>query len=73
MTPYYMNKNPQPQSGDYEVHRMGCPTPAAPENQIHLGAFASCHPAVAEAKRRWPHLAHKINGCAHCSPLCHTT
>ena len=50
MTPYYMNQNPQPQSGDYEVHRMGCPTPAAPENQIHLGAFASCHPAVAEAK-----------------------
>ena len=44
MASYYMNKNPQAISGHYEVHRIPCPTPAAPENQIPLGNYATCHP-----------------------------
>lgn len=71
MASYYMNKNSQPISGHYEVHRIPCPTPAAPENQIPLGNYATCHPAVAEAKRRWPRLAHLVDGCRNCSRPCH--
>lgn len=67
---YYVNSQQQP-TGEHEVHKnQGCPTPAAPHHQIDLGDFASCYPAVEEAKRRYPEW--EIDGCKHCSPLCHT-
>lgn len=72
MAAYYINRNPQPASGEYEVHRDGCPHPPSYQNRIPLGSYATCHPAVAEAKRRWPNAAHKINGCYYCCRPCHT-
>lgn len=68
MPEYYVNRNAQP-NGDHEVHRADyCPTPADPENRLHLGIFPSCRGAVEAAKRHYP----QSNGCANCSPECHT-
>ena len=69
MPRYYVNKNAQA-NGDHEVHQtVGCPTPAAVENRLDLGDFASCHGAVIEAKKHYP----QSDGCANCSPDCHTS
>ena len=64
MAKYYVNKN------THEVHEdAACPTPADSENRDYLGDFPSCHGAVTEAKSRG---YDKANGCANCSPACHT-
>jgi len=65
MANYYLNNNAQP-NGDHEVHKEGCTW--MPGNRTYLGDFASCHGAVAEAKRRQP----RADGCATCCPDCHT-
>lgn len=67
MASYYVNKNAQP-NGDHEVHRDGCAWMPAPGNRQYLGDFSSCAPAVAAAKKFYQ----QSNGCAHCSPACHT-
>ena len=69
MPRYYVNKNAQ-SNGDHEVHRSdNCPTPADESNRLYLGQFDSCRPAVTEAKKHYS----QSNGCANCSPECHTT
>lgn len=68
MANYYVNKNAQP-NGDHEVHKEGCNWMPEPANRIPLGTHASCHSAVQQAKR---HFA-QSNGCAYCSPECHTS
>ena len=71
---YYINKNVQPDSGDYEVHQeTGCSHPADPANRIPLGTFLNCQEAVAKAKQKFPNQASNINGCYYCCNLCHTT
>ena len=67
MTSYYVNKNEQ-QNGDHEVHRIGCSWLPQVENRIYLGDFSSCVPAVTAASKYYL----QVNGCAHCSPVCHT-
>ena len=75
MDDYCMNANAQSVSGDYEVHNLrvgaslGCLP--LPQNQILLGRHWNCQSAVAEAQRRYPLLASRIDGCAHCVPNCH--
>ena len=70
MPDYYVNKKAQIK-GDHEVHEStGCPHPANVENREDLGWHASCFSAVTEAKRRGYASA---NGCAYCSPACHTS
>jgi hypothetical protein len=65
---FYVNKKAQA-NGDHEVHRADyCPTPADEENRHYLGIFDSCREAVAQAKTFYP----QSNGCAFCSPECHT-
>ncbi len=61
MLTFVINKNEQP-SGDYEVHNAstGCSHMSNPENQINLGAHASCHGAVEEAKNRCQTRAIKL-------------
>ena len=69
MPNYDVNKNAQA-NGDHEVHRADyCPTPAEERNRHHLGTFASCREAVREAKK----VYRQSNGCAFCSPECHTS
>ncbi len=68
MALYYVNKQSQA-NGDHEVHRQGCSFMPAEHNRLYLGDYAHCAPAVREAKRHYP----RSNGCAFCSPDCHTT
>ena len=65
---YYVNKNQQA-NGDHEVHDGGCSWLPKSENRIYLGNFTTCGPAVTEARKYYG----QVNGCAHCSPLCHTS
>ena len=67
MANYYVNKNQQT-NGDHEVHTTGCSWLSKVENRIYLGDFFSCGPAVTQARQHYT----QVNGCAHCSPLCHT-
>ncbi len=68
--PYYcVNSNAQ-SNGDHEVHDTSCRFVPRPSNQVSLGYHQTCSGAVAEAKR----LGYRqSNGCATCSPACHTT
>lgn len=68
MAHYYVNRNEQ-SNGDHEVHKEGCPWLPSISNRIYLGYFRSCYPAVAEARKHYT----QVNGCAHCSPACHTS
>jgi hypothetical protein len=72
MHKFIINNNQQI-NGDYEVHNetAGCSFLPLPQNRIELGYFLSCHGAVDHAKTKWP--TNRINGCAFCCPLCHTT
>ncbi len=68
MADYYVNKNAQ-DNGDHEVHESGCGWMPNPENRQYIGDFSSCHGAVRKAKEIYP----TADGCAHCSPACHTS
>lgn len=65
---YYVNKNTD-EKGDHEVHTFSCSHLPSESNRVYLGDFASCSPAVNEAKR---HFA-RSNGCYWCSRSCHTS
>jgi len=67
MAVYYVNKNAQ-SNGDHEVHEASCSYLPDPVNRLHLGSFTNCRDAVREAKRHYA----QSNGCAFCSPACHT-
>jgi hypothetical protein len=67
MPDYYVNNNPQPLSGDHEVHESGCALLALAQNTQYLGNFPSCHGAVATAKL----IYLRADGCAFCSRACH--
>ena len=66
MAEYYVNNNAQA-NGDHEVHITSCRY--LPSNKKYLGNFPTCGPAVTEAKKTY----YRSNGCATCSPACHTT
>lgn len=66
MAKYCVNRNAQP-NGDHEVHKQGCSY--WPSNRIDLGEHTTCRTAVTQAKAYYP----KSNGCAFCSPDCHTS
>lgn len=67
MPRYCVNNVSQFGSRDHEVHRAGCVY--WPVNRTDLGEHATCHAAVAAAKRIYP----DSNGCYFCSYECHTT
>ncbi|MBU0584192.1 MAG: hypothetical protein KKB66_16875 [Alphaproteobacteria bacterium] len=68
MPSYYKNRNGQ-WNGDHEVHKEGCSYMPAKANQHYLGEYSSCHGAVAKARE----TDHSADGCAHCSPTCHSS
>ncbi len=68
MARYYVNKNAQP-NGDHEVHKFECSFLPQVENRIYLGDFASCAPAVTEARKHY----RQVNGCYFCAKPCHTS
>ena len=68
MAHYYVNNNAQP-NGDHEVHKQDCTFLPLPQNRIYLGDFASCAPAVTEARKHY----RQVNGCYFCAKPCHTS
>jgi hypothetical protein len=67
MTRYYVNDNEQA-NGDHEVHVPTCSWFDQIKSKTYLGDYASCGPAVTEAKKTYP----QSNGCAYCCPACNT-
>ncbi len=68
MPAYYVNTNAQP-TGEHEVHEEDvCPHPPEPANRHHLGTHASCHGAVAAARK----IYDDVDGCYWCCNPCHT-
>ena len=67
MSNYYVNMNAQ-SNGDHEVHKSGCSYMPDSENRKYLGDFATCGPAVTEAKKTYK----QSNGCFYCANACHT-
>ena len=70
---YYINNNIQPSysGGHYEIHKEICPyyyKHINGNNFLYLGVFYSDIDALNYAKRQYPHVASKIDGCAHCCP-----
>lgn len=68
MPSYYMNENAQ-WNGDHEVHIAGCSWMPAAHNRRYLGEHYSCVSAVATARIYDP----RADGCAYCSPACHSS
>jgi hypothetical protein len=64
---YYVNNHAQ-SNGDHEVHNETCPYLSSVLSKKYLGDFSSCKDAVMEAKKTYP----TADGCATCSPSCHT-
>jgi hypothetical protein len=68
MASYCVNRNSQ-SNGDHEVHVYSCSYLPAAENRLYLGDFATCGPAVTEAKKHYA----QSNGCYYCCNPCHTS
>ena len=66
MANYCVNNRAQ-LNGDHEVHKAGCTY--WPTDRTDLGEHSSCFTAVAAAKQYYS----QSNGCATCSPACHTS
>ncbi len=67
MASYHVNRNAQP-NGDHEVHVSTCTRAPDAGNQLQLGEFAACGPAVTAAQRTY----RTANGCYYCCNPCHT-
>ena len=69
MTLYIVNKNAQA-NGDHEVHKDHGTCGHMPDaaNQLYLGNYTACGPAVTKAKETYS----QSNGCYYCSEACHT-
>lgn len=69
MAQYCVNKNGQ-SNGDHEVHNLAtCTVLPNSDNRLALGEHVTCRTAVTKAKE----IYSQSNGCATCSPSCHTT
>lgn len=71
MPNYCVNRQPQPGSGDHEVHDLGTTKGCLPDwaNRLELGFHASCSDAVAMAG----HYYSDVDGCYYCANSCHMT
>ena len=65
---YYVNDNTQT-NGDHEVHREDCWYLPLIVSKTYLGLYSGCSGAVQKAQTIYT----QANGCAFCSPLCHTS
>ena len=68
MAQYYVNDNAQ-NNGDHEVHKDGCPYLPMIVSKTPLGGHSNCDSAVTAAKKIYA----TSDGCATCSPECHTS
>lgn len=66
---YYSVNDRAQLNGDHEVHHQSCSFLPQASNRTYLGDYASCPPAVTEAKT----IYRQSNGCYYCSNPCHTS
>lgn len=66
MISYYVSTTAA--NGEHALHRYGCPHTPPEDARINLGEFLWCRMALNDAAGRFP----RVNGCAHCTPECHT-
>lgn len=59
---YYVNNDPQPGSGEHEVHKASCIWLALARSRTFLGYCSDCEEAIAKAKT----IFRQVNGCAYC-------
>lgn len=71
MARFILNKNAQ-STGEHEVHNLDVYCGHLPnvENQISLGSHNGCREAIQYARTQYPSAT--IDGCAYCTPTCHT-
>jgi hypothetical protein len=69
--PNYCVNTQEQMNGDHEVHDLASTYGCLPANwnRRDLGYFSDCKGAVQAAKQ----LYAKADGCAYCSPACHTS
>ena len=67
MAHYCVNKNAQ-NTGEHEVHKVGCVHYPDQANRVSLGEHNSCHTAVTAARKHYDN----VDGCFYCSIDCHT-
>lgn len=72
MARFCVNKKPQWDSRDHEVHDLDRAVSCLPEeeNRVSLGIHATCQGAVAKARALGYATA---DGCAYCAPACHNS
>jgi len=68
MLEYVVNDNAQ-NNGDHEVHTKQCTYFSMIRSYTNLGPHSTCTSAVRKAKEYYS----QSNGCAFCSPACHTS
>jgi hypothetical protein len=68
MDRYYVNDTAQ-RNGDHEVHKSTCNWLLQAIRKTDLGHHSTCASAVQAARR----IHTQVNGCAYCSPQCHTS
>ena len=67
MSRYYINDTAQ-DTGEHEVHKEGCYWLGLAKSTTYLGEFYTCHGAMVAARNVYSN----VDGCAHCSPDCHS-
>lgn len=69
MPRYYLNTNTD-KNGNHEVHQKGCYWLTLVADPVNLGDHLNCHHALMAARL----LGYaNVDGCAHCSPDCHSS
>jgi hypothetical protein len=70
MPQYCVNENAQA-NGDHEVHNVTANKTCLPalSNRRNLGEQTDCWAALDAAKRHFD----DVDGCAYCTPACHTS
>lgn len=63
---YYVNDNPQADSGDHEVHIDTCLWLTLAKSKTYLGYLTNCKDAMVKAKTIYT----KVDGCAYCCKEC---
>lgn len=66
--PRYLVNDTAQETGEHEVHDVTCSWAKLIKKSTSLGTHASCRGAVEEARKHY----RNVDGCAHCSPACHT-
>ncbi|SDB21512.1 hypothetical protein [Bauldia litoralis] len=77
MAKYILNQNQQDSASgaNNELHDEtpgACNRLPLSSNRLDVGYFSNCGEAMAEARRKYPSLSSRLDGCYYCCPTCHS-